>query len=258
MQYPRFFCDTNWPQHASNGVTFQPPKAVSHHMAKVLRVRTGDTVDLFNDQGAEWRCTVIAIDKQPLQVQFEQPIQRQTESPLHTVILQAVSRGDRMDYTVQKATELGMHEFIPVLTQRVGVKLDAKRWAKKVQHWQGVAISACEQSGRQRVPHIHSPVSLSEAMQTVTAEQRLMLEIDAARPLASALQPALTSLALLVGPEGDFTDNEIQQAKAAGFDGIQIGPRILRTETVAPTVLAVAQSLSGDWREPIKPTYTGG
>lgn len=221
-------------------------------------MRVGATVDVFNAQGDEWRATITEANKHQVSIELVEPVIRQTESPIHTTILQAVSRGDRMDYTVQKATELGMHAFMPVLTERVGVKLDAKRWAKKVQHWQGVAISACEQSGRQHVPIMHQPATLADALQALASRDnmsfnhsRIMLEIGATNSLtahlsSSAYEPQ--ALALLVGPEGDFTDREMALAKQHGFAGVHIGRRVLRTETVAPTVLAVVQSLIGDWQ----------
>lgn len=252
MEFPRFYCGDNGPTELVANAEFSPPADVCRHLSRVLRLRPGDTVDIFTADNTEWRCHITQADKQQVTLQLQHPVQRQSESPFKSIILQAVSRGDRMDYTVQKATELGMTEFYPVLTERVGVKLDTKRWAKKVQHWQGVAISACEQSGRQQVPTIHHPLPFKEAIRTIQDDvittHRLMLEIGAQQSLAQQLTEKLGSLALLIGPEGDFTAHEIALAQQAGFNGIHIGPRVLRTETVAPTVLAVAQALIGDWQ----------
>lgn len=248
MEYPRFYCADQWPDTIAADTTFTLPSQVANHVGRVLRMRVGSTIHLFNDVGVEWAATITESSKQQVLVSWLEPVIRQNEAPFSSTILQAVSRGDRMDYTVQKGTEMGMTDFFPVLTERVGVKLDAKRWAKKVTHWQGVATSACEQSGRQIVPTIHQPVSFKQALQQSPSQQQLMLEIGADLSLATAIQQPLDSVTLLIGPEGDFTPAEIKQAQQAGFTGIHIGPRVLRTETVAPTVLAVLQALYGDWQ----------
>lgn len=278
MEYPRFYCADQWPESPSThpetnagtnieNTTFELPHNIAKHAGRVLRMQPGDTIHLFNDSGAEWSAKISTADKNNITVRFISPIIRDNEAPFRTSILQAVSRGDRMDYTVQKSTEMGMTDFYPLITERVGVKMDAKRWAKKVQHWQAVAISACEQCGRQRVPTIHPVIKYVDALNLFSANghkandrkrndheaeesntTKLMLEINAEKSLNAALPPNLENMALLIGPEGDFSTKEIDLAKQAGFLGIHIGPRILRTETVAPTVLAGALVLRGDWQ----------
>ena len=166
------------------------------------------------------------------------------ESGLTIELGQVMSRGERMDYAVQKATELGVTRIVPLFSERCEVKLSSERQDKRQQHWQQVAISACEQSGRSRVPEIAQPQPLSQWLTQCHSALKLVLHPDAAMPLAQRQAPA--SVALLIGPEGGLGDQEIAQARAAGFDSLQLGPRVLRTETAPVAALAVLQYLWGD------------
>ncbi len=178
-------------------------------------------------------------------------IPRECESPLRITLAQGISRGERMDYTLQKSVELGVSRIIPLSTERCGVKFDAKRAAKRLQHWQGVIISACEQSGRNDIPEILPTISLHawlDAHRVPCQQQealRLLLHPRATQSLRQ-LTPPTGEISLLIGPEGGLSDNEIDMATQCGFEGIQLGPRVLRTETAGVAALAALQSYWGD------------
>ena len=168
----------------------------------------------------------------------------QVESPLAIHLGQGLSRGERMDWAIQKATELGVTEITPIMSERCEVRLKDERADKRLAHWRQVAISACEQCGRSRVPVIHPPVLLSDWIKTTEADLKLVLH-PVSEPLASHAKPS--RLAFLIGPEGGLTDNEIDLAQAAGYQPARLGPRVLRTETAPVVALAVAQQLWGDF-----------
>ena len=172
-----------------------------------------------------------------------------TESPLKVHLVQGISRGERMDFVVQKATELGVKRISPVLTEYGVIKLDADRAAKRCEHWQKVAASACEQSGRIRPPLIDTPVPLKTwfGEQPGDADVDLLLRPGAAKPLAAIAAPE-TKACILIGPEGGFSPVEYEDAAVAGFTEVSLGPRILRTETAAIAAVAVMQSMWGDLR----------
>lgn len=167
------------------------------------------------------------------------------ESPFKITLVQAVSRGERMDYSLQKATELGVFCIQPVTSRRVEVRLPETRRAKRLAHWQGVVISACEQSGRAVVPEVKTSVSLSEWLACADGSPRLILDPAAETPLSS-YSVVGTKVSVLVGPEGGFTEAEQEQAQAKGVTGVSLGPRVLRTETAGPAAIAVLQAIAGD------------
>ena len=223
----------------------------ARYLGKVLRARIGDTVTLFNGDGSDVECRILSITKSTVSVCIGDRIQRDAESPLRIHLVQGVSRGDRMDWVVQKATELGVKRITPILTEFGVVKLDADRAEKRREHWQKVATSACEQSGRTRLPLIDIPVPLRTwlGQKTDAADVDLVLHPGASQPL-SAVAPPTTKVCLLVGPEGGFSDDEYNVVAASGFVDVALGPRILRTETAALAAVAVLQSLWGDLGTP--------
>jgi 16S rRNA (uracil1498-N3)-methyltransferase len=170
------------------------------------------------------------------------------ESPLVITLLQGVARGERMDLILQKATELGVAGIVPVLAERSVVRVGTEQRARKLEHWQAVAIAACEQCGRNRVPQVSAPVALGDAIAALSpGSRRCLLAADGPEPLAAATRGGVREVALLIGPEGGLADNERKFAAANGFEAFRMGPRILRTETAGLAALAALQSLGGDF-----------
>ena len=223
----------------------------ARHVGKVLRLRAGDELVLFDNRGGEYRATVLSTRKSAVIVRAMEFIDRDVESPLHVHLLQCVSRGERMDFVVQKATELGVRRITPLLSEFSVVKLDADRAQKRRAHWEKVAAAACEQSGRTRLPEIDLPVSLADWLgahhdQTQAAAPRVLLLPGASRSLPE-LATGLREIVLLIGPEGGLSATERDNAGTAGFAAASLGPRILRTETAAVAALSVLQALAGDF-----------
>lgn len=235
----RFFIE----QPLAAGDTVTLDEAVARHAGQALRLRTGDALLLFNGQGGEYRGSVVAI-KPRLSVAVEQFVDLDRESPLFTRLVQGVSRGERMDYTLQKAVELGVSEIVPVITSRTVVRLDAARAAKRLERWRQIVRSACEQSGRTAVPPVHAPLPLAEWLQTPVPGSRLLLDPRADRALTGV--GAGADITLLIGPEGGLTEPEREAARRQGFSGVCLGPRVLRTETAAVAALAILQAQLGD------------
>jgi 16S rRNA (uracil1498-N3)-methyltransferase len=218
---------------------------VAHYIARVLRLGPGAPVQIFNGSGQEWPGEVVAAGKREVVVKLQAPVEGMPESPLHTHLGQTMSRGDRMDWAIQKAVELGVNQITPLLTERCEVKLQGERADKRQAHWQQVAVSACEQCGRSVVPVIHPPVALQDWMASLTSDLKLVLHHRTEQDLDQLPHP--TSLALLIGPEGGLSADEIQQAEAAGFIAARFGPRVLRTETAPVVALSMAQQRWGDF-----------
>ena len=232
-----------------NGAEIELDGDRARYLGKVMRARVGDDVSVFNGDGPEWPAQIVAIAKNRVTLQLGDSAVTGTESPLKVHLVQGISRGERMDFVVQKATELGVKRISPVLTEYGVVKLNAERAEKRREHWQKIAASACEQSGRTRLPLIDAPIGLKSwfGNKPEKVDAELILAPGAATPLASIAAPQ-TKACILIGPEGGFSDNEYDDANAAGFTAVSLGPRILRTETAAPAALAVMQSLWGDLR----------
>jgi 16S rRNA (uracil1498-N3)-methyltransferase len=167
-----------------------------------------------------------------------------SESPLKVVLLQGVSRGERMDYAIQKAVELGVHKIVPIVTERCNVQMRGERSDKKRQHWNGVITSACEQSGRSYLPDLGELTDFRTALDEADTEQKLILHPESEKSFSNFLP--VETVSVLIGPEGGFSDEEIQQSMVAGFTPVSFGTRILRTETASTAVIAVLQSLWGD------------
>ncbi len=220
----------------------------ARYLSRVLRARVGDSLYVFNGDDGEWSATIESINKSGVELRIEAPRETATESLLRTHLVQGVSRGERMDMVVQKATELGVKRLSPVLTEFGVVKLDAQRAARRREHWQRVAENACEQCGRIRPPRIDSPLPLDTWLgaREAAGSTQLILKPGTSLALADVPRPD-TKLCLLIGPEGGFSEREYDNASAAGFDAVALGPRVLRTETAAIVALAVAQALWGDF-----------
>ena len=239
MRLSRFFIDAplSLGQH-------ELPEAQAHYIGRVLRHAAGDAVQLFDGSGQEYLGALIEVGKKAVRVELREQLAGQAESPLRIHLGQGLSRGERMDWAIQKATELGVSEITPIVSERCEVRLKDERADKRLAHWRQVAISACEQCGRSVLPVIHAPITLAEWQAHVQAELKLVLHPVAA-PLESHARPH--SLAFLIGPEGGLSEAEVNQAKAAGFHAARLGPRVLRTETAPVVALAVAQQLWGDF-----------
>jgi len=219
----------------------------ANYLGRALRSRVGDTVTVFNGDGGEWPACIEHISKNSVTLRLGAVVESATESPLKIHLVQGISRGERMDFVVQKATELGVSRITPVLTHHGMVKLDQKRADKRRQHWQHVAESACEQSGRTQPPLIDEPLALNAWFGNRDAgKMEVVLQAAATASLVSLSAPT-TGLCLLVGPEGGFSEREYEDAEMAGFQAASLGPRILRTETAALAAVTVAQSCWGDF-----------
>ena len=243
MAPTRLFVDNN----ISAGMELQLRADQTRYVGRVLRLRVGDEVAVFNGQGGEFAATLQTIGKNTATLLVGEQFEVATESALKIHLVQGISRGERMDFVVQKATELGVKRITPVLTDYGVVKLDATRAAKRRDHWQGVASSACEQCGRTRPPLVDAAVDLNAwfGARTKKADRDLILQPGATAALASLAAPA-TKVCLLIGPEGGFSSKEYEDANAAGFAAVSLGPRVMRTETAALTAIAIAQTLWGD------------
>lgn len=242
MRIPRFYEDQ--PLAAEHTVDLSD--AVVQHVCRALRMRVGDPIILFNGDGNEYLAQLETVEKRRASVRIQDVTQPAVESPLHIRIGQSLSRGERMDYAVQKATEMGMQQMFPLFSERCEVKLNTERQDKRIRHWQQVAISACEQSGRCAVPTINAPQTLEQWVAQEDAELKLVLHHHTATPLGDFPPPQ--SVALLVGPEGGLTEKEVELARDHGFQPVAFGPRVMRTETAPVAALALLQHLWGDWR----------
>lgn len=225
----RFYC----PQPLKLEQDFALPEDIFHHWVKVLRAKVGDSATLFNGQGGEYCATLTAIDKKQAHVQLSHfdPIDR---APRTAVTLgQVMSKGDRMDYAIQKATELGVQTIQLLLSERCEMRLKYDRDQKKIDHWQHIAIAACEQCGLNRVPQVLAPLALADWLAQVNSARRYVLALSAQQAPSNLHHNGAVSL--LVGPEGGLSEAELQQAEGFGFMRWQLGARVLRTET-APIV----------------------
>ena len=221
----------------------------ARYLSRALRARVGDRLNLFDGNGAEWTAAILQISKNTVTLRIDDSHEAGTESPLRVHLVQGISRGERMDFVVQKATELGVKRITPVLTEYSMVKLDGSRAEKRRDHWQRIATSASEQSGRVRLPLIDTPIPLKNWLggKPQRIDTELILKPGAAATLPS-LRPPETKICVLVGPEGGFSDSEYEDAEISGFKAVSLGPRVLRTETAAIATLAMLQSLWGDLR----------
>jgi 16S rRNA (uracil1498-N3)-methyltransferase len=240
---PRFHC----PFPLAPGATVDLPPEAAHHATKVLRMDEGDGVILFDGRGGEWFGTLRRVGK-AMAVALESFDDTDREPPLFITLAQGLPAADKMDWIVQKSVELGVARIVPVACRRSVIRLSGDRMERRVAHWQAVAIAACEQSRRNRVPEVAPLLDLPQFLGGIAAQnaQRLVLAPEAGRRLAELPKPA-GPVTLLVGPEGGFEDGELAAAVSAGFQAVSLGPRVLRTETAGPAALAAMMALWGDF-----------
>ena len=241
MMNPRFFC----PDGLQPDSEMILPAAVAHHAERVLRLAVGEGVTLFDGRGGECDAVLVALGRQPLaRLGPRRAVER--ESPLAITLVQALAAGDKMDWVVQKAVELGVAAIQPVAAERSVLKLAGERAAKRVAHWQQIVVSACEQSGRNRVPEVAEILPLARWLGTPFAGRRLILAPGDAGALVR-MAPPDGPLAVLVGPEGGWSPAELGLAMRAGCDPLALGPRVFRSETAGLAALAALQTLWGDF-----------
>lgn len=224
------------------------PSDAGKHVARVLRLKAGDALNVFDGLGAEYSAIVESVRGTEVSVCVGERLNEIRESPLSVTLAQGLSRGARMDYAIQKAVELGVTTIQPLATQRSVVRLDDNKAAKRLAHWQQVAASACEQSGRSRVPPVAALAELEPWLAKSDPGHGPRFVLDPSAPEGLGAQPAPGSqpVTLLIGPEGGLSDAELMLAEQHGFARVRLGPRVLRTETAAVAALTALQTLWGD------------
>ncbi len=216
-----------------------------HHLVHVLRLTFGQEIVLFDGKGHAFAAVIDRVEKKHAYVNLLKALPQKSESPLSLHVAQGICKGERMDFVIQKATELGATSITPIYSQRVHLKLDADRSEKKYEHWMNVMIAACEQCHRDTLPILHQPIKLDNWLSTVTTAKRFLLSPDASRGFDKT--DVADNVTLLIGPEGGLTPEEVNLAIECGdFQSIRMGPRVLRTETAALTALSILQYLGGD------------
>ena len=251
MRIPRFY----FPNSLSLGARVVLPPDAAHHALRVLRLGENDPLRLFNGDGCEYRARIVHLGKQGVMVLVESAAPLSCESPLDVLLVQGISSGERMDYTLQKSVELGVGAIQPIQAERSVVKLSGERMLKRMQHWQSVVASACEQSGRNVVPEVRPVAGLMDwlsaqdsgfGIQDSGEVLRIHLTPDAESSLRDLAKPA-GPVVLAVGPEGGFSENEHTALRQGGYVAVKLGPRVLRTETAALAALSALQILWGDY-----------
>lgn len=245
MRIPRVY--THQPLGAGQDIILTGGAA--NHAGKVLRMRPGDLLTLFNGEGHSWQAEITRVNKTQVHVKLLKQLPDDNESPLRIELGQGLSRGERADYAIQKATELGVTDITLLFSERCEVRLNREHQERRLNHWQQIAISACEQCGRNRVPGIHTPTSLETWLGNRQTDLDLVLHHRAEKQLRGFERPQ--SVSLLIGPEGGLTAAEIEQARKRGFHPLALGPRVMRTETAPVAAAAVLQYLWGDWSQEI-------
>jgi len=243
MNSPRFYCR----EALSPGAHVELPKPVARHAVRVLRLPPGAPVVLFDGRGGEYPAHIERIERDRVYAELAAWQEIERESPLAVTLVQALQAGDKMDFTIQKAVELGVRDIVPVESRRSVLRLSGERAAKRVAHWQGVVASACEQCGRNQVPLVAPLEKLENWLaRPANGALRLMLAPDAGQTLADI--PPAREVQLLIGAEGGLDPQEVLAAKQAGFQAVRLGPRVLRTETAGLAALAALQALWGDFK----------
>ena len=241
MRVPRIY----EPQPLSAGAVLTLGEDGANHVGRVLRMQTGQELMLFNGQGGQYPATILEVGKKQVQVQLAELDPSEVESPLHIHLGQVISRGDKMEFTIQKSVELGVNTITPLFSERCGVKLNGERLDKKLEQWQKIAISACEQCGRNRIPEIRPAMELAAWLAEPTEELKLNLHPRAPYSINTLPEPS-HGIRLLIGPEGGLSTAEIEQAREQGFADMLLGPRVLRTETAGLTAITALQCRFGD------------
>ena len=243
MRVPRVFVA----QPLQQGREVLLPEQAGEHVARVLRLERGHPLILFNGDGREYDATLASLAKRAVtaDVTAIRPIER--ESPLALTLAQGIARGEKMDWILQKSTELGVARIVPLVTERTEVKLDEERAERRILHWRSVTAGACEQSGRTRLPLIEAPQRLDRWLGALHDEAALRLMLLPEATMSARSLPTLAHGAIVcVGPEGGLSDNDVAMLQQSGFEGLRLGPRILRTETAGIAALAALQALQGD------------
>lgn len=243
MRVARFFVDPP----LATGARLELPERAAHHALRVLRLRAGDPLTLFDGRGGEYAGVIADLARNSLIVEVDawQDIER--ESPLAVTLAQGISSAERMDLTVQKAVELGAAAIQPLATEKALVRLDAQRAESRLAHWRRIVISACEQCGRNRLPEVRAPVSVAElCAATQGLDARWLLAPEAPTRLRDAARGLSEKLVIAAGPEAGFSDAEAHALSAAGYTRVNLGPRILRTETAALAAIAALNAIAGD------------
>ena len=241
MREPRIYVD----------LTLEPdlqlslPLSATHHLSKVLRKRIGQRISLFNGLGGSYLAEIVSISKRQVEVRLLAFREERRESRLHLTLAQGVSRSQHMDYTLQKAVELGVSRIVPLICEFGNVHLEDQGAEKKLLHWKKIVISACEQCGRNFIPELLSPFPLAQGLEADSNKVKLLLHPDASRGLSS-IEMSGESLSILSGAEGGFSEIEVESALASGYVAIDLGPRVLRTETAAIAAISICQSRWGD------------
>jgi 16S rRNA (uracil1498-N3)-methyltransferase len=241
MMNPRFFC----PDGLLPDSDMALPAALAHHAERVLRLAPGESIVLFDGQGGECAATLLALGRAPM-ARVGPRLEVEREAPLRVTLVQALASGDKMDWVVQKAVELGVAAIQPVAAERAVLKLSGERAVKRVAHWQQIAVAACEQCGRNRVPPVAEVRDLAAVLAAPAVGMRLILAPGGALRLDAAAQPE-GPVTLLVGPEGGWSPGELALAERAGCMPLMLGPRVLRTETAGLAALAAIHTLWGDF-----------
>ena len=240
MRISRLFIETTL---SPNALISLDEKA-SHYLNKVLRLKANAPLIVFNGNGNQYNATIEAIEKKTVTIRTKDCDNINNESPLSIHLGIAISKGDRMDWVMQKATELGVTAITPLTSERTEVKLKGERLEKKLQHWRQIAISACEQCGRNRIPTINTLSIADDWINTVAAERKLVLHHRTEQAIDTTLN--IASSALLIGPEGGLSEREINAAEQQGFEALRLGPRVLRTETAPLAAITLLQHSWGD------------
>ena len=246
MPTPRFFC----PEPLFPATTIALPEGAARHAGRVLRLRVGDEMTLFDGRGGEYAAQIAVVDRLRVGVDVGAWRDTECEAPIALTLVQALQAGEKMDMTIQKAVELGVSRIVPVVSRRSVVRLEGERAQRRLEHWRGVVVSACEQCGRNRVPTVEPLLDLGRwlAQPPDDGVRRLMLAPGAAQTLADLAPPAAgVGVELLIGAEGGLAPDEIEAARQAGYGALRLGPRILRTETAGLAALAAIQCLWGDF-----------
>ena len=233
------------PGHYEPGQQWPLAAEAAHHVAVVLRMIVGQQITLFCGDDREFLATLVRVQKKEVVVQVEQVCKMSRESPLAIHLAQGVSKGDRMDWVMQKAVELGVASITPILTERSVVRLDRERSTKKEAHWQSIVIHACEQCGRNQMPIVHPICTYDDFIQHCSMKSRLILH-PSPEPWGKPQELPQDEVAVVIGPEGGLSSLEMEKAKQYHFQPLRLGPRILRTETAAVVALSLLQAKYGD------------
>jgi len=242
MRLTRVYVPDALAAHTEHTVT----DATANHITRVLRLREGAALVVFDGRGGEYAASIAGIRKGAVLIRVGAQEATERESPLRITLAQGISRGERMDLVMQKATELGVARIVPVLTERTVVRLDARQADNRLRHWHAIIIAACEQCGRNRLPELAPPTALESLLAEPAPEGERLLLTPQGTLRVQDLEPTTQAVTVLIGPEGGLADAEQRAALQAGFLGLRLGPRVLRTETAALAALAALQLRGGD------------